>query len=604
MPKTTILRNTFENIEIAGVWLGNLNALDIWVWYSRFINCARGISTDPGGAGNFRAYGNYFSGSTVGDMVMKEAGIFSARYNTSLNSNRFLEALGSGNPAKITVQGNTILNPVQSTAIVFRNQGPALVVDNIIRSLAGATAPIVFNDNGVSDLITVGNTFTVAAPVASNGRLLDQGSTVVTRASLAGLGAPTLPATPQRPAPARTVYEVPVGANAATIQGLITTAHTSGGPGAIVHFRNGQYDLNATLTLPAHTTIQLVGDNPGDDVPEASKLNWIGAAGQPMIDVLGPSHAQIRNLGIVAAGGKAIRVSGVDQVGAVVRLEHVILKESTQQNLWAEELDHALIDMRDTVLDAAQAPGAVSLLVEGGPLAQAGTPGLGRTNLYSGANSNNVTSYSLTQKGTLLARDVWYETNTAEFGFLNFEGSAGTFTFEGGKIAGPADAAPPPFIVLNNFAGKATFLTSQLEDRMVLSGTGTGAQILVLGWDFSNYPEGLVPTPWTDTTSPPADARRLRSRSRPPDQGGATVALANIGAANASFITTMLAQTRGEIPVMTYPPRTAGISHLILSRVTAKTATVGLHLAPGGAAAPEPEPLGRPQATRGMLLMR
>ena len=56
--ETSVWRNEFNNLT-AGIALRNFNALDLWVWYSRFERCAYGVTNAPG-AGNFHVYGSVF----------------------------------------------------------------------------------------------------------------------------------------------------------------------------------------------------------------------------------------------------------------------------------------------------------------------------------------------------------------------------------------------------------------------------------------------------------------------------------------------------------------------------------------------------------------
>src|SRR5262249_3402868 len=155
--ETSIRRSQFTRNSRAGVALGNFNALDAWIWESTFDDCGEAV-TNRGGAGNYHVYNSVFHRSTVSDLAMGNTGGFSARGNYSLGSKSFLIGGGTNNPATVDIQGNTIIDPLDSPTISMGNQGPALIADNVIRSLPSARSPVVnwasFID---ADVTSIGN---------------------------------------------------------------------------------------------------------------------------------------------------------------------------------------------------------------------------------------------------------------------------------------------------------------------------------------------------------------------------------------------------------------------------------------------------------------
>src|SRR5262249_32612533 len=139
----------------------------------------------------------------------------------------------------------------------FGNQGPGLIVDNVFRSLPGATSPVISWASFVdADVTSVGNIFTVANPVRSNGRLMTVDDRVVARNAIN----PVEPALQGRlPNLHRQVFEVAPGSDAYAIQNILIVAARQNGNRPIVHFQHGTYSIAETLTLPA-SDIQLVGD--------------------------------------------------------------------------------------------------------------------------------------------------------------------------------------------------------------------------------------------------------------------------------------------------------------------------------------------------------
>src|SRR3989454_3386504 len=219
--ETSIRRSHFLRNTRAGVALGNFNALDIWIWYSLFEDCSIGVTNTPG-AGNYHVYNSVFRRSTRSDLAMGNTGGFSARGNYSTGSKAFFTGSSTNNPATIDIQGNTIVDPINATAVSLGNQGPGLITDNIIRSRDRAIGPVIVWRSFIdADVTSVGNTFTIPNPLNSNGRLISIDDQLIPRAKVSPLD-PVLPG----PLPnfKRYVFEVPPGSGALEIQSTIIAA--------------------------------------------------------------------------------------------------------------------------------------------------------------------------------------------------------------------------------------------------------------------------------------------------------------------------------------------------------------------------------------------
>ena len=211
---------SFHRNARAGIFLGNFNALDLWVWYSQFDDCAYGITNwlpNLTGAGNWRVYGSIFRRSTQADNGINHTGVYSMRNNYSIGSRRFIEASGTNNPSPTVIQGNTIVDTSDPQSISIRNQGPILLYDNVVRSLRSiAPRPSVFiGAFSNSDSIAVGNTFSVPAAIAVHGRATEIDTSVVRPGTIGSIEPPVPPTEPNLQ---RTVIEVPVGASTAVIR--------------------------------------------------------------------------------------------------------------------------------------------------------------------------------------------------------------------------------------------------------------------------------------------------------------------------------------------------------------------------------------------------
>ena len=133
--ETSVKRARFVRNTTAGIALGNFNALDLWVRYSLFEDCGVAV-TNTSGAGNFHVYNSLIRRSKVADFSIENTGGFSVRDSYSVGSKAFFTAGGTSNPALIHLQRNTIIDPIDATSIRLGNQGPGLITDNVVRSVA------------------------------------------------------------------------------------------------------------------------------------------------------------------------------------------------------------------------------------------------------------------------------------------------------------------------------------------------------------------------------------------------------------------------------------------------------------------------------------
>jgi hypothetical protein len=567
--ETAVMRSKFIRNFKAGIILRNFNALDLFVWYSTFEDCNIGITNRPG-AGNWRVYNSLFKNSTVTDLDIGNTGGFSARNNTSINSQKFLSAGLNSNPAEISLQGNTIIDPINTIAIAVGNQGPVLLLDNAFRSRSGATGAVFSHSSSPdSDTIAIGNTFTVGNPISAGGRLISIDNTTVSLTSLSGLGEPALPSTP--PNLNRQVFEVPSGASAATIQQALNAAAAQSGSRPVVHLPTGTYAISTTLSIPANSDVQLVGDG------YSTMLQWSGSGSGPALRINGPSKATLRDMAVNGNGREGIVANGLDQSGSRVFMHQAELRQSTQANILVDGLDYTNVDIRN--FGSAYMNSGVGVKVVGGPLANAGTPADGKTNLFSGASSNNVQSYTVANGGTLLVRDVWYETGSMP-GFIDLSNTSGTLTVENNRIALPSNQTTPA-INISGFTGKAAFLENHLDDRIVISSGGSQAKVLGLGM-LGNNLSGSIQTYFVNNGSPVADARLLNSRQQ---TSAGSIQVTNVGTAELTYIREMMTHTRSEQPeILTTLP--SGVTDLRFFRVWVTSATVGIHLLPGTTSTP------------------
>ena len=565
--ETSVLRSRFIRNTAAGIALGNFNALDLWVWHSIFEDCAIGVTNETG-AGNFHVYNSVFERSTTADLSMINTGGFSARGNYSEGSRAFfVSRSGTANPATIHLQNNVIVDTIETAAIRLGNQGPGLLLDNTIQSPPGAAGPVVTWDAWLgADVTSVGNTFTVADPIQSNGRTTSVDDRVVRRSEL-GAEPPAQPGT--LPKLARRVFEVPVNGDGRAVQAAIDAASAQRGARPIVHVPTGVYAVPETLTIPA-SDVQLVGDGYG------TILRWTGAGTGPVVRLLGPSRATLREIQIDGAGrANGLVVDDMDQPDGRVLMQQVQLRHAREADLIVDGLDFSHVQMED--VGHAYSPNGAAIRVTGGRRRAAGEDTSGRVSIFSGAASGNRVSYDVSNGARLLVRDLWYESHAGP-GFARVGGRA-EFTADGLRVASPVDGASSAFAI-DDLDGRVTILASHLDDGITITGRGDQAQVLV----SALLCEQRLERCYTDVSNPRAQATVLNSRHVGVLPLTRSVPATNVGRAAPDFLRTMLRHAREERPgALTARP--ANATDVRLFRVVVQRSLENVRLSPGAAGA-------------------
>jgi len=567
--ETAVLRCKFLRCSQAGISIQNWNSLDWWIWYSVFENCGRGV-TNIFGAGNFHVYESFFFNSAKVDIEIGHLDPFGIRNNTSIHSPMFLDAHNLTAGALLTLQGNRIIEPYNPTIepydpipVYIGNVGPALLLDNIIKTRAEQEqGPVVLNIGWwEGDFVSIGNTYTVKDPVSVIGRLRTLDDHIISP-DLVEWDVPKLPSTlPNRHRP---VFEVPAGADAATIQAAIDNAAALTGQRPIVHLPVGVYSIDRTLVLPGGCDVQVVGDG----IPYATQLYWVGSGAGPILRLMSPARATLREFRIVGQGkAGGIVVEDCDQVGARILMNQASVGMANQVGVLVEELRHADVSLCNT----NHVMNKVGVKVIGA--ADSDPNDNGRVVIFS-STSGNETSYEVTNGGRLLSRDLWYE-STTEPSFINLTDS-GEFTLHGAQVAAASDADNPA-IVFDDFSGEVSLLNVSLvagyayeiPAEIVLKGPGENMKLLALGIQ-SNVPN----EPYLVNQSPYAQYGLLNSRRNVED---GTEAVPNEGIDDPNFLREMLAQTRTERPQLVTSIED-GLTDVRFYRIMVDQTSVGIHL--------------------------
>ena len=571
--ETAILRCSFHRMSKAAISIENYNALDWYIWDSTFDSNNLGV-TNNYGAGNFQIYGSFFRNSAVSDVAINATSYFALRNNYSIGSRAFFVTTPIGNPAaSVTFQRNTILD-AQTTPIQFGNPGPVLMLDNVIRSASGQNGPVVkiaeaYTTLPTARLVAIGNTYSAQSPYAVQGTLLNMNDNIVDRATL-NPPAPIMPVALQ--SYGRPVFDVPVGADANTIQAAIEKAAALNGQRPIVHLGPAAYIVTQTLTIPANVDLQLVGDS--SSPVGGTQLHWAGRDTDPVLHIIGPSRAILRDFAVIGNGSSVgIQADNVDQPGSRILAQQLLAEHGRQSGVFVNGLENADVSFDNVFL----AENNLGLRVAGGPNAARG-PVPGRVGVFAGFSGENNLTYDVGSHGQLNAQDIWYEGAPPNFIRLT---DSGSFTFDGGLIStqdpnhGGA-ASQTPTVTISGFQGNVTIINAFLLHSRI-SVESTAANVLALGIvgppDNSNF--------FTVSNSPNAQVALLNSRQLTATGGSSIVQdqLSNVGDLG-GFILQMAASLRSIQP-HPFSDVPAGATDLRLNRITVDNHAVGATFLPG-----------------------
>ncbi|MBI5384950.1 MAG: hypothetical protein HZA90_09730 [Verrucomicrobia bacterium] len=559
----SIMRCRFQRCSTAGMMTDHSMALEMLARHCTFEDCAIGAYARNG---SIHVYDSLFLRSTQVDVIPAVAYITytGIRRNTSIGSRRFIYGPPEGVPTGIAVAENTIIDTIEPDSILIQSRVPVTLLDNIFKSRPeNAEGPVVVTQD---NLLAVGNLFTVTNALWCNGRTVFLDNEVATEDSL-DLTVPAMPQTlPNRH---RTVFEVPVGADAATLQQIINQAAQLQGERPVVHLPQSLYRVTNTIIIPASTDLQLVGDGNC----HVSELIWEGSGSGPILRLVGPVRATLRDLSVSQSThpATAIVLEDVDQPGSRIFTDQLNYGSGRLCALM-DRLDNTDVQMhRLQFYDVSEA----GVRVIGGPRLGAGGSAPGRTSLYSSVCVAHPVryTYEVLNGADLLLQEAWFEDTTPRC----FKASGhGHFTVHGGRVNTANTNPDAPAVDIDGFDGEATFLGISFSRYYWWDPTYDGpvfrvregnenAHVLVLGSE-TDY-RGFV-----QNDSQDAEVGALLSQSRAsllpkPDQGDASP----------EFLRRMLARARDTAP-RPLVPLPSGVTDARIYRVFIYVADVGLVL--------------------------
>lgn len=550
----------------AGIFLGNFNALDHWVWDSLFQNVQYGVTNylpdRPVGAGGAWGVNRSVFLNSDEDMAIANTEFFSSRWNYSRGSGVHVHSHPIGNaPSPWTSQGETIIDPAwQNAPFVFGSTGALGLIDATIRNGPSGTVGAVFegySDSPGGDLWGLGNTFSnpnadVYSVGGGSGRM-HVGVDDKRGQQIADPGPPQLPPTP---APANLpVIDVQNG----DIAGALMAA---GDRPVTVHVPYGAYTVDRTLEVGPN--VILTGDGFG-----ATQLN---GRVDPVLHLKGPSHAVVRDLGISSfnAGqrvGSGILIDGADQPGGLIHVENWISG--------GNDTGFDIAGLRQTVVQSFDS------MAGSNSRAERGLPGLGvdykvseaRLHIFNGDGADSDAIYEL-HGGELIAETMFYQggVHNGIPDRLIAPNSSGTMVLDIGNFAssgGIIDASTfNGLLTINGFGEGPNTQPGHQPARAF------GANTLLMGFDFG----------WANDSAPPTFSAQpyLFWLPRRNNGGGSDMAPeSSAGVADAAdFLRSHFAPLRRTKP-LTLDRRATGVTDVRLYRVGASPARAGLEIRGG-----------------------
>ncbi|MHB9134697.1 MAG: chitobiase/beta-hexosaminidase C-terminal domain-containing protein, partial [Armatimonadota bacterium] len=473
--QTHFTRCQFYNCTGSGAYFGNPNALMPWFWDCRFEDNYVGVH---GGTGNFFVYNSVFKNSAYSDLTTSWPTFFSVRGNYSYNSNRFVH-MGAAQVCPYILTDNRIIDPVQPNPVLLGYNGPLLVLDNQVRSRAGAIGPVFDFGGSQAQLVAVGNRFTIDRAVrtkpTARTRQIDQ---QVVAAGSINAAEPTY-AGSVWPVSTRPVVEVTAFTGTAIQTAINTAIANYNGQRPIVHLPAGIYTATQTITVPANADVQLVGD------PCWASRITTSTALDPVLQITGPTKVTLRNLS-VERGATSLIVTNCDQPGSRLFSQHMYGENyaGSVGGFSFENLSYLKAHLQDSQIWSYVAPTSAYALQVKGPRNTAQT-GLVAwwSGLYAGDQSG--THVKLVDDAQFMMFDNWNEQSPNRFE-VKGTGTPGYFARVtiGNQHYCDDFTVPNPSVEWADFPGKILMTTLDhvgANPLFKISGTGANCTVGYLG---------------------------------------------------------------------------------------------------------------------------
>ncbi|MCS7253973.1 MAG: glycoside hydrolase family 55 protein [Armatimonadetes bacterium] len=543
--ETVVARSHFVNCSTAGISIQNWNSLDWFIWNCIFDNCRIGV-TNSFGAGNYHVYESIFRNSTESDMSMGHAMYFSIRGNLSIGSRSFFRAGWLGACGFVTIQGNFVAD-TKDIAIEVNNLGPLFLIDNIFRT---KFLPVIRVRKDAA-LLSINNTFAENGAIEAGNNAIFISDRIIgyEKLKVPQIEPPNFPKIEEVP-----VIDLPPSCNAEDIQNAINKALAMRGKRPIVHLPQGIYAIDRTILIPPYCDLRLVGDGGGNG--RGTVLRWVGKEGEPLLKILGPAHARIDSLAIDGSRrADGIVIQGCDQENSRIIADQLNIGGAEKIGLLVEQIKNANLNL----FNINHAGCKLAIKVSDAKLT-----------IFCGASSNNELSYDVDNNGSLLVRDIWYETGQYPR-FMLLRGS-GEFVMHAARVATPQKPYEIPVVEIENFSGKVAFIGTNFvtgDERRTKVLVKGKSNVLLLGCGGDGDTDLLSSAPGNPNVASIFPFRML--------PGGGWMHAKGFGVVYEDFLTEMLKLTR-EVEPIALKPVGENVTDLRLHRVIVGNTKFGVRI--------------------------
>jgi len=276
--EVTIQQCTFDKCSASGIRIAGFNALDYWIWDSKFLECGFGINSSHG---NYHVYNSYFKKSKISDLVNEGGFYTSVRGCFSDSSKAFsMDHGSSSNPFKRIFENNTIKSP-ELLPIQYYHLGRLSLYNNRFdrtRKDTMGRKNLYVKDgnpyhqypgiltygswyNSIFSILSIGNRYFYKNPyyfISDFPKVIYQikdssGYTIKSKGSDY-----VKPLKVTRDLTNYMVFEVPLNAGSADIQRIVDQASKYKGKKPIVHFGYGRYLLATGIFIKIHIILYLI----------------------------------------------------------------------------------------------------------------------------------------------------------------------------------------------------------------------------------------------------------------------------------------------------------------------------------------------------------
>lgn len=574
--ETEVVRDTFTGFTV-GVATCNANALDMWVWWSIFNNNADAIADSTNAqfgtttcqSGAYHSIQSNYFGSTAFDWYD------SGGLNAILLGNYSNGSAQAAYIGKSYLQDNIIVNTTNSVSLSFRSD-ELVMLDNAVYTKTGNTAPSVIS-NGGGHLFAMGNTFNISSAIDPT--TFVSYYNVDNAVGSINTAAPELPGTP--PNKGRTIFEASVtGSGTVCSAGSpcvpqVAICQASNGPSStfvsgsctgspnlarnVAHLRAGTYTISATLSIPANSNAQIIGDGYYSILQGTSSAN-------PVIMINGPSQIVLRNFQVQATSStNAIQTASIDQSGAILYMQNQLISGPTTA-IYMNSLHNILVEAHDFLYPYATS----NALVQSGP---------NQFNIFLGSTTqSHGTTTTISGGGNNTQAGIWFDSNIIGVtpyasitggGNVYFLGSSinTLYTDNSGQALG---------FLFNNFTGNAGVMTQLIHNDCPTISNGTG--ISITGSGAGNELLTMNEGPSTSYISNTATGNSVEFLNNQ-ISGGCSGSISDTGSAVPTFLRTTLEPLRSNRPIVPHS-LPSGTTDIEIYHVYAGTALHAMDIEP------------------------